>query len=66
MTRQDELTEHYRDEANWPPMNHITRRLWRIMSPQQRARTVLAPVVWQHDSSRDGLTENDPKAAYEL
>ena len=65
-TRLQELTLYYRDEANWPPMNDITRRLWRIMSPERRAREILAPAVYHHDSPRDGMTENDPKAAYNL
>ena len=64
MNRLQELTEHCRDEANWPPMNRITRRLWRIMSPERRARETLAPAVYHHETARDGMTENNPKAQY--
>jgi len=52
------LARHYESEANWPPMNATTRTLWRHLTPEARAQTMLAPKQECDESRADGRTEN--------
>lgn len=52
------LEQRLADEANWPPMNWITRVLWHQMTPEMRARQVTAPRQECFEPRADGRVEN--------
>jgi len=52
------LARHYESEANWPSMNATTRALWRHLTPEARAQTMLAPKQECDERRADGRTEN--------